>query len=410
MFVILPHQLFNPKYIPKVKVVLWEHPHYFKKYNYNKKKLLLHRSSMQKYYKLLTKKGYKVTYVNFNNSFKLTNYSLYDPVDKIKLPGKYKKLPTPGFLFDKYPSVIRFAPFYKWGKKQLNILPGIESMDKMNRKKLPNNTFIPPLPSGDKVNSRYVNLHFPNNPGTTKGFIYPTTHSTAKKWLTDFTKHRFAKFGDYQDAMAKGESFLFHSVLSSSLNIGLLTPLQVIKYVMKCKVPMNSKEGFIRQIFWREYQRHCYLSIDFSNNFFDNKDKLTLAWYNGTTGIDPVDDCIKRAFVTGYLHHIERLMVIGNYMNLSGIAPKEGYKWFMEFAIDSYEWVMHQNVYDMVFFSSGLTTKRPYVSSSNYILTMSNWKKGKWADIWKDKYYAFLKKHKVKLWKYRYHFSVLNKV
>ena len=116
---------------------------------------------------------------------------------------------------------------------------------------------------------------------------------------------------------------------------------------------MNSLEGFIRQLFWREYQKYCYTYYNFNKNYFGNKKKLTKAWYNGTLGVEPIDDCIKKGFDTGYLHHIERLMVMGNYMNLYGLHPDEGFKWFMEFSIDSYEWVMHQNVYDMVFFVSG---------------------------------------------------------
>jgi deoxyribodipyrimidine photolyase-related protein len=135
---------------------------------------------------------------------------------------------------------------------------------------------------------------------------------------------------------------------------------------------------------------------------------LTKKWYDGTTGIDPVDDCIVKAFDTGYLHHIERLMIMGNFMNLSGISPKQGYKWFMEFSCDSYDWVMTQNVLDMVFFvTGGKTMRRPYVSSSNYVLKMSDYRKGEWADIWDEKYQKFIKKHRNKLMKYRYYFRGL---
>jgi deoxyribodipyrimidine photolyase-related protein len=238
-------------------------------------------------------------------------------------------------------------------------------------------------------------------------------HFTAKKWLTDFIKKRFDNFGPYQDYIDKNNDTLFHSVLSSSINIGLLTPNQIINEVLKYKntVRLESLEGFIRQLFWREYQRYCYIYFDFKKkNFFKNKKTLGIKWYNGTTKIDPIDDCIKKAFDTGYLHHIERLMVIGNFMNLSGITPKDGYKWFMEFSIDSYDWVMHQNVYDMVFFvSGGKTMRRPYISSSNYILKMSNYKKGKWSDKWNILYKKFIKRHKTKLYKFRYYFPTLNK-
>ena len=136
--------------------------------------------------------------------------------------------------------------------------------------------------------------------------------------------------------------------------------------------------------------------------------KLDKKWYNGELGIDPVDDAIKKGFDSGYLHHINRLMVVGNFMNLSGISPKEGFKWFMENSCDSYEWVMYQNVLDMVFFvSGGDTMRRPYASSSNYVLKMSNYKKGEWSEKWNKLYNDFKKKKKKKLWKFRYYFPGL---
>jgi deoxyribodipyrimidine photolyase-related protein len=202
-------------------------------------------------------------------------------------------------------------------------------------------------------------------------------------------------------------------LLSTSINIGLLQPIEIIKEILQYNdIPINSLEAFIRQLFWREYQRYCYKYYNFDNkNYFGNKKKLSKEFYNGTTGILPVDNCIKYGFDTGYLHHIERLMVVGNYMNLYGIHPHEGYKWFMEFSCDSYEWVMHQNVLDMVFFvSNGDTMRRPYISSSNYILKMSNYKKDKWCDEWDKLYDNFLKKNKHKLWKYRYYFRGLKNV
>ena len=309
------------------------------------------------------------------------------------------------------------------GKKEINVLPTIKSQDKYNRKNIPKDLKMPKLPnisSDDKKYIKeaesYIEKNFPKNYGTVNDFVYPVTHKTARKWLKDFINIKFKYFGDYQDAILKGQNYNYHSILSSSINIGLLNPNEIIKEIMlpknKKKIPLNSLEGYIRQLFWREYQRYCYLYYNFNaKNYFGNTKKLTKEWYNGTLGIDPVDDSIKRAFETGYLHHIERLMVVGNYMNLSLISPKEGFKWFMEFSIDSYEWVMFQNVLDMVFFvSGGATMRRPYASSSNYVLKMSNYKKGKWSDIWDDKYKEFVLKNKKKLWKFRYYFPILNKL
>ena len=164
-------------------------------------------------------------------------------------------------------------------------------------------------------------------------------------------------------------------------------------------------------MFWREYQVYTYKYETFSGNYFGNRKKLTKAWYDGTLGIEPIDDLIKDGFDTAYMHHIGRLMFVGNFMNLSGISPKEGFKWFMEFSIDSYEWVMHQNVLDMVFFvTGGSTMRKPYVTSSNYVLKMSSYKKGEWSETWNDLYNKFLKKNKKKLWKFRYHFPSLKKM
>ena len=110
---------------------------------------------------------------------------------------------------------------------------------------------------------------------------------------------------------------------------------------------------------------------------------MSKKWYTGNTGIYPLDMTIQKAFDTAYLHHIERLMIMGNMMLLHKIRKKDGFRWFIEFAIDSYEWVMYQNVFDMVFFSTGgKTTYKPYTSSSKYVLRMSNYQPGEWTKKW----------------------------
>jgi deoxyribodipyrimidine photolyase-related protein len=446
---ILPHQLYNINILKKnitnnhndnIKdIILWEHPHYFKKYNYNKKKLVLHRASMKYYYDLLKKNDYNVKYLEYDEKFKETDYILFDPIDKInllKLPNKYTILESPNFLLTKenYKEFnnqrkskrVIFNNFYLWSKKKLNIYPKLKSMDKMNRDIYNTSEKIPSIPKLGTTDNyyikeaiNYIKKHFPNNYGNTDNFLYPVTHKTAMKWLLHFIKYKFKKFGPYQDFINKDNFTMFHSVLSSSLNIGLINPSDIIKIIdhYKSRVPINSFEGYIRQLFWREYQRYCYgyADINFNKNYFGNKKKLTKDWYKGTLGIDVVDDLIKNGFDTGYMHHIGRLMVIGNFMNISGIHPKEGFRWFMEFSIDSYEWVMHQNVYEMVFFvTGGQTMTRPYISSSNYILKMSNYNKktnnnvnSNWSIKWDNLYHNFIKKNKAKLYKFRYYFPSL---
>ena len=428
IFLILPNQLFNKKYLDKdYEYFIYEHPQYFTKYKFNKKKLILHRASMKYYFDYLKDNNIKVKYIEYNKKFNLKQYKLFDPVDRVKLTGKYEILDSPNFLLtkelvEKYRKKTKkyfFNSFYMWSKKELDILPDVKSQDKYNRKTMPKNTKIPNVPSNNKDQKyikeaiKYVEKNFPNNYGNTDNFIYPISHSTVNSWLNNFFKNKLNKFGDYQDYINKDNSFMFHSILSSSINIGLINPLEIIDKILNLKgIKMNNLEGYIRQLFWREYQRYCYIYYNFEKkNYFGNSKKLNKDWYEGTTGILPIDNCIKNGFETGYLHHIERLMVVGNFMNLYGLHPKEGFKWFMEFSCDSYEWVMNQNVYDMVFFvSGGATMRRPYASSSNYVLKMSNYKKAEWCDEWDDLYYKFLKKNKKKLWKFRYYFRGLKDI
>ncbi len=439
MLLILPHQLYNINILNKILskdnyIILWEHPHYFKKYKYNKKKLVLHRASMRYYYDLLKEHNYNVHYVEFNKKMTFNNYQVFDPIDKIKLPNRYTTLESPNFLltkehykeFNKQRKSKRviFNNFYMWSKKKLDIHPELKSMDKMNREKYTSSK-VPPMPKLGKTDTiyikeaiKYVNKYFSNNYGNTDNskhsFNYPITHKTAMKWFYHFLKYKIKKFGPYQDFINKDNHTMFHSILSSSINIGLINPIDIINIINKFKsrIPINSFEGYLRQLFWREYQRYCYnyAGINYNKNYFGNKKKLTKDWYEGTLGIEPVDDLIKSGFDTGYIHHIGRLMVIGNFMNLNEIHPKEGFRWFMEFSIDSYEWVMHQNVYEMVFFiTGGQTMTRPYISSSNYIIKMSNYDKSKneWAYKWDTLYHHFLIKHRAKLYKFRYYFPNL---
>ena len=426
IFIILPHQLFHKKYLPKniKKIILWEHPQYFTKYNFNKKKLILHRASMKHYYDYLKKNKYNIQYINFNKTPTYKKSTLFDPIDKIKIPNT-TLIESPNFLltkenYDAYKKKkgdsYMFHWFYLWGKKIVDIIPNVKSKDKENRKKLPKDIDIPDMPKNSNkkyIQSaiKYVNKHFKNNYGDTENFLFPISHATAKKWLKDFIKKRFENFGKYQDTIDKENDFLFHSYLSTSINIGLLNPLEIINEIRKVKgIPMNSYEGYIRQLFWREYQRYCYIYYDFSNkNYFGNNKKITKEWYNGTTNIDPIDDCIKKGFHQGYLNHIQRLMVVGNFMNLSGMKPMDGFKWFMEFSCDSYEWVMYQNVLDMAFCVTGArqnggTMAKPYISSSNYIIKMSNYKKGEWSEKWDTLYHDFIKNNKKKLLPFKYYF------
>ena len=439
-FLILPNQLFEIKYLNKINIkennyniVLYEHPQYFTKHNFNKKKLILHYASMKYYKKYLEKNNYIVKIIKFIDKFNLKEYEMFRSADNLKL-NPSKVYDNPNYLLnkdlhEKYNNktsknkTILFNNFYMWSKKELDILEGVKSKDKMNRERMPKDIVIPKLKKIKKSDKDYidsvisdVNNKFNKNYGNTDNFIYPVTHKSAKSFLKHFIKYKFKNFGPYQDFIKKGESYMFHSVLSSSINIGLINPFDIIELISKYKneIPINSYEGYVRQLFWREYQLYCYNYIDYNtalkNPYFNYSNELNKNWYNGTTDNEIVDDTIKKAFDTGYLHHIERLMVIGNYMNLQEIKPEEGIKWFIEFAIDSYDWVMYQNVYDMVFFVTAKTMRKPYITSDNYLLKMSDYKKGKWSEDWKLLYNNFLKNYKNKLWKYRYSFPTLKNI
>jgi deoxyribodipyrimidine photolyase-related protein len=424
---ILPHQLFEYTFleINYDEIILYEHPQYFTKYKFNKKKIILHRASMKYYYDYLIQKDYKVLYIEFNKKLPKGDYIYFDPIDKINVVGSMVE--SPNFILNKEiykkyrnkTDKFTFTNFYMWSKKEIKLYPDLKSKDKMNREKYREEIKIPKVPSNKSDKKyideaiKYVKKNFNGNYGNTDNFVYPVTHKTAKKWLKDFLKKRLEYFGPYQDFVKENETYMFHSNLSSSINIGLLNPCDILEELKKYKnkVKINSFEGYLRQLFWREYQRYCYIYANFTKNYFGNRKKLSEKWYNGTLNIVPVDNLIKDGFDTGYIHHIGRLMFIGNFMNLSGISPKQGFKWFMEFSIDSYEWVMHQNVLDMVFFvTGGLTMRKPYITSSNYILKMSNYKKDNWADKWDELYINFMKKNKKKLWKFRYHFPHLKKL
>jgi len=282
------------------------------------------------------------------------------------------------------------------------------SFDEENRKKIPKDTLIPSLPTfKDSIHKddviKVISKYFHNHPGELTNLWFPVSRKDAKKQLDEFIKNRFLNFGIYEDAMLEGENFLFHSCISSLLNIGLLTPSYVIersiKLADKYNVPINSLEGFIRQIIgWREFIRGIYQEegeYQIKQNYWNHKNKLTDAWYEGETGIIPLDDAIKTTIRDGYVHHIPRLMVISNIMNLCEIHPDEIYKWFMEMYIDSSDWVMVPNVYGMATYADGgLMSTKPYTCGSNYILKMSNYKKGEWCDTLDGLYWRFTEKNR----------------
>jgi deoxyribodipyrimidine photolyase-related protein len=165
------------------------------------------------------------------------------------------------------------------------------------------------------------------------------------------------------------------------------------------QIPLNNIEGFVRQVMgWREYIRAVYELKgveERKRHFWNHHRPIPASFWNGTTGIPPLDDMIKGVNETAYAHHIERLMIAGNFMLLCEFDADEVYKWFMSLFIDAYDWVMVPNVYGMSQFADGgIMSTKPYISGSNYILKMSHYKRGEWCDIWDGLFWRFIDKHR----------------
>ena len=173
--------------------------------------------------------------------------------------------------------------------------------------------------------------------------------------------------------------------------------VDAISYYNKAdhEIPINAVEGFVRQILgWREFIRGVYwenMPQYKEMNYWSHEKSLNENWYSGQTGIPPLDDAIKESIATGYTHHINRLMIISNLMNLSNVRPTEIYQWFMEMYVDSADWVMVPNVFGMgTYADGGIFSTKPYICGSSYMLRMSNYKKGEWCDAVDGLYWPHL--------------------
>ena len=211
-FLILPNQLFEKKYLDKkFEYLIYEHPDFFTKYNFNKKKLIMHRASMKYYFDYLKKLKFKVKYLEFDKDLPDEDYNYFDPINKMKIKGVM--IESPNFiltkeLFEKYrmkTDKFLFTNFYMWSKKELNLYPDLKSKDKMNRERYKEGIKIPKIPSNKPDQEyideaiKYVEKHFSKNYGNSDNFIFPISHKTAQKWVKDFFKKRINNFGPYQD-------------------------------------------------------------------------------------------------------------------------------------------------------------------------------------------------------------------
>jgi deoxyribodipyrimidine photolyase-related protein len=445
---IFPHQLFSksPLLENGKEVYLIEEFLFFKQYAFHQQKIAFHRACMKSYQEDLESKGLLVKYIdsedqlsdirNFGEEIEekqISEIFYIDPVDnwlekRIQKLGNRTKLTTyenPSFLnsygelkgfFKPDKSSFFQTTFYKQQRKKRNILldenqepeGGNWTYDTENRKKYPKGKTPPSIrfPNNNRHWEdaiAYTKKHFGENPGKlTKEPIYPINSEQAEAWFVQFLEYRFHDFGSYEDSIVKGHSILNHSLLSPLINTGLLVPDYVVEkslnFANENKIPINSTEGFIRQIIgWREFIRGMYLckgSFSRTKNFWGFKRKIPKSFYDGSTGIDPLDQTIKKVLESGYCHHIERLMILGNFMLLCEFDPDEVYRWFMELFIDAYDWVMVPNVYGMSQFADGgLFATKPYIAGSNYLRKMSDYQKGDWEAVWDGLFWRFIDQH-----------------
>ena len=333
-----------------------------------------------------------------------SEYKVFETMKKwsgaLKVPVEFR--PDTRFLCGKKEFVqwaenrklFRMEHFYREMRKKYSLLidngkpeGGSWNYDALNREAVKGEVQVPQtyIERKTEITREVINLvskKFPQHFGDIEPFYFSVTRKGALEALDKFIKERLLKFGQYQDAMVEGEPWLYHSHISMYLNSGLLLPLECIKRAEETYysgfAPLNAVEGFIRQILgWREYVRGIYwLEMpDYENrNFLKAARKLPSLFWSGQTKMNCMRQCIKETKENAYAHHIQRLMVLGNFALLSGLTPNEVNDWYMVVYADAYQWVELPNVSGMVLFADGgLLASKPYVASGSYINKMSNY-------------------------------------
>ncbi len=396
--------------------------------NHHKKKIAFLFSAMRHFAEQLRNKGWHVTYVTLNdpdNSGTITSEiarTLSDGVEcKVYLtePGEHRLKSAilewavqSGHaveLLEDDRFVASHAEFRSWadGRKQLrmeyfyrdmrrktgllmsgdNPEGGQWNFDAENRKPTKSDLFMP-SPSRtepDSITEEVLDLvkaNFPDHFGDLEPFWFAVTREGALEALDNFIEHALPSFGDYQDAMLENESFMYHSVLAQYLNAGLLAPLEICRRVEAAyysgDVPLNAAEGYIRQIIgWREYVRGIYwlkMPTYTDANFLEATRPLPAFYWTGDTDLACLAAAISQTKREAYAHHIQRLMVTGNFALLVGVNPHALHEWYLAVYADAYEWVEAPNTIGMSQFADGgFLGSKPYAASGNYINKMSNY-------------------------------------
>ena len=450
LLILYPHQLFSVKELPKAdSVILVEEPLLFgfdpdHRQRLHKQKLILLRAAMRRYAEeVLWPAGYKVEYIELDvlmqtkdlleRARKFDRTVMFDPVNEIltlrllqarREMGEHAPaiefLPSPNFYLKEHEVRQYFAErhkhpfdeFYQWQRERFNILLTEDYKPMGDSWMIEAKPTKPEQPApgfavyGDNKwvaeAKEFVEKHFPDNPGSSD-FLWPTNHNEAMHWLNDFIAHRLENFGQYHGYIDTNAPWLYHSLLSASLNIGLLSPQEVVQTVLhhhaKEPLPLESLEPFVRHVLGhREFTRGISLvggtSLRQANPLKSNR-RLTNAWYSGTTGIPPFDHLVQKLITHGYANHAERLLIAGTLMTVCEIDPSDMQQWFGELFVDAQDWALVPHIYALGQFADTTTLEGgPYICTSKTLLDTSNFERGEWCNIWDGLYWRFIEKHR----------------
>ena len=395
---------------------------------HHRKKLIFLFSAMRHFAEELTKLGWTVDYIKLTDEGNTGSFTQEmkravkrHKTDQIRLcePSEYRvleevkswdaKLNTPVTLMPDTRFIASKEEFSTWaeGRKQYRMEYFYREMrrktgllmhndepeggkwnyDKENRKPAKADLFMPrPIRfTADEISREVIEMvetEFPTRYGDIDDFFFAVTRKEALESLEYFIKEALPRFGDYQDAMLTGEPFLYHSLLSLYLNAGLLGPLEICRAVEGAykdgHAPLNAAEGYIRQIIgWREYVRGIYwyfMPEYLDRNALKATRDLPDFYWTGDTDMHCLAEATRQTKQHAYAHHIQRLMITGNFAMLIGVNPKHVHEWYLAVYIDAFEWVELPNTLGMSQFGDGgLLGSKPYASSGSYINRMSNY-------------------------------------
>ncbi|OYT72432.1 MAG: cryptochrome/photolyase family protein [Chloracidobacterium sp. CP2_5A] len=454
----LRHPAFE-RLTPRDAVILMiESAAHARRTRYHKQKLVFLFSAMRHYAEELRALGWQVDYRREQPDFEagleahlrqfrparmwLMEPTEYGVAERLQQAAAARQvalriLPTTMFLSDRHEFAKRargkktlvMEPFYRRMRRQTGILMeadgeptgGTWNYDQNNREVPPRGHRFPPLPryAPDAITREamdWVRRDFPEGYGDIEPFHWAVTRADAEDFYRDFLEHRLDGFGPYEDAMVAGEPALYHSLASPYVNVGLLDPLEAARQAERRyregKARLNSAEGVVRQfIGWREFIYQIYwlkMPAFAEANFFGDERPLPHYYWDAETRMRCMREIVTQLLQTGHAHHIQRLMVLGNFALLAGVRPQAVNEWFWLAYVDAYEWVTLPNVLGMSLYADGgfLATK-PYAASAAYINRMSDYcagcaydpkrRHGEGACPFNSLYWGFLDRHREKL-------------